>query len=64
MAQTFKEFAQPKFTRDRAEKLAWLEIDVLRRRRRLTAGITVDFRNVIPRIGFGITANGMVVEDT
>jgi hypothetical protein len=28
-----------------------------------TAGITLDFRNAIPRIGFGITANGIVVED-
>src|SRR6202020_177392 len=35
---------------------------MLRRRRRLTAGITVDFRNAIPRVGFGIAADGIVVE--
>jgi len=40
------------------------EIDVLRRRRQLTAGIALNFRNAIPRRGFGITANGIVIEDT
>jgi hypothetical protein len=62
MASIFEELAQSQPTRNRAEKLAGLEIDLLRHRRRLAAGIARDLRDIIPGIGLGVTIDGIVVE--
>jgi hypothetical protein len=62
MASIFEELAQSQPTRNRAEQLAGLEIDLLRHRRRLAAGIARDLRDIIPGIGLGVTIDGIVVE--
>ena len=64
VAGVLEKFAKPELARNAAQQLARLEVDRLRRRQRLAVGILVDLGDVIARIVFRISVDGIVVENT
>jgi hypothetical protein len=51
MAVGLEVLAKAEFARDAAEQRAGLKVDALRRRQRLSIGITIDLRQVVASIG-------------
>ena len=58
-----EEFAEAQLARDGAEEFARLEVDGLRRWQRLPARIALELRDIVARVRFGMTADGIVVEN-
>ncbi len=63
MAEGLDVFSQAQFARDAAEQHPRLEVDRLRRRQGLAAGITFDLRQIVARVGFRIAVNRIVIEN-
>src|SRR5882672_3963368 len=57
-------FTQSEGTGNAPEQLAWLEIDSLWSRRGLTAGIALNPRNIVARVGLWVAVDRVVVQNT
>ena len=63
MCPGLEELAEPELTGDRPEQLARGEVDGLRARDRLAAGVVVDARNAVPGVVRRVAGDRVVVED-
>ena len=63
VSEASRNLPQPEFAGDAAQQLARLEVNAFRRRQRLPVGITLQKREIIARVGFRVTIDGIVVED-
>jgi hypothetical protein len=59
-----EKLTQPEFSRDAAQELPWLKVDLLRGRQLLAVGIVFQLGDIVTGIGFRVSAYRIVIQHT